>query len=149
MWDVPDHRIKAYLQSLKRPKQSRSPSRFKAKFHVRKVNAELRELEMTEAQDLTIPARALLNDFGPTSIKLFTQTKLRPGHELALTLEAPRRFYVQARVVSCQEIPHAARILSDRPAHYRVELEFLFESQEEAEAVSTYSDRIQTELKAS
>lgn len=114
-------------------------------FHYRRVKVELRLPDDFGTATRTVHARALLNDLTSRGIKVFTPHALELGTELALTIQAPKPFFVRARVVACSEVSFESRIITDNPLRYRVGLTFEFRSSSESIAVSEYVEQMMRE----
>jgi hypothetical protein len=150
MWEVPSHRIRAYVRARKEAKARISAlypagdfsDRGAEKLHLRRVRAQLKISDgyggLQHGIQGILPARVLLNDFGAKTLKLFTPTALRPGQVISISIEAPRQFYARAQVIACHSVPSETRIITEMPYGFRVAVAFLFDNDVEREIVRRY-----------
>jgi hypothetical protein len=135
-WQSPSSKLKQ-----KAALQRRARERVKPRLHLHKVRAEIkvtghaRDPQFAEAQ-------VVLNDFSPLGVALFSSAPLMVGDEVALTLEHPKQFYIRGRIISCQEIDATSKVLSQSVWHYRIGVQFTFETEEEKSEVRAYCDFI-------
>ena len=137
MWQAPNQKTRSFGSSKKRNKD-----RLDRHFHLKRVQAELKILGVLDAPPKLFEARVLLNDLSPKGLGLFTIEPLVIGQEVALTLEEPKRFYIKARVVWCNEYDSDTHVLTDHAFSYRVGLEFSYETQEEEKGVIDYCEEL-------
>lgn len=141
MWQAPNTRNRAY-QSKRRQQQRKRPV-----FHLRRVEAELKLVSsMTNALNQTsaevISARVILNDISEKGLGLFVSSPILVGQDVAITMEFPRRIFLKARVVFCQEIGTPQHILSENSFNYRIGLEFRFKSDEERNEMRAFCEEV-------
>jgi hypothetical protein len=79
-------------------------------------------------------------------MSVFSINPLNPGQVCAITIEEPRRIYVRARIVGCQEMDFDSHVITTQSYSYRLNLLFLFESEEEEKAFKTYCDELATQV---
>lgn len=110
--------------------------------HLKKTAAELIfDPGIGRSKSIT-PALVVLNELTPTGIQLFSRNSFSRHQELALNIPSLRNFFVKTRVVSCVEVPVSAGIVHAQTFSYRVGLDFIFQSETEAEAVREYCNNL-------
>jgi hypothetical protein len=139
MWGVPRYRIRAYVEGKKKARQ-RGPARSRNTFHLKRVRAEIAVLEGIARPTLVAPCRILLNDMTPSGILAFAQQQFVPGQKVAITLDAPRRFFVRGYVVACNRISMDTHVITGEPYEFRLAIRFYFESIAERDAVRAYCE---------
>jgi hypothetical protein len=137
MWDVPRYRIRAYVQGLRRARAWKA-LKPQNSLRIRRTQAEILVTEGFASPAEVVTCRLILNELTPAGVHVYSSRYFVPGQIIALTVHAPRFFYVQATVVSCAKRSLDHRVLSDDPQSYRVDLKFLFASNEERRAVREY-----------
>lgn len=137
MWQAPNQRIRQGSGPKKRD------GRKSRRFHVKRVNAEIKALGPPQAPATVTQARLVLNDLSPRGLGLFASAPMLVGQEISLTIEEPKRFSVRGRIIWCQEYDAGTHILTDYPYHFRVGIEFLFETQEEENQVRDFCEEIE------
>ena len=140
-WEVPRYRIKAYIRGLRRL-ESHAKKYKKAPFRLRRTLAELKIIEGSAFPPDIMHARVVLNDISPWGLMLFTSTPLREGQVIAITIQEPYLFYAQGKVMSCHPASLSARILTENPHPYRVQIKFEFHSLFERNAVRMYCQEV-------
>lgn len=85
-----------------------------------------------------IKCRLILNEMSPRGVYVYSSAAFAPGQIVALTVHAPRFFYIQAQIVSCAKRQLDHRVIADDPQTYRIRVEFLFSSDEERRSVLEY-----------
>jgi hypothetical protein len=138
MWEVPKYRVRAYLRSLRESRRRQQEKIRRSSMVFKRARAEVRVSDGFTGQIELYPARVILNDFTHFGLKIFTQKALRPGTEVALTLEEPRYFYIRGKVRWCHDLPFDQRVLTDQPYRHRVWIDFNFSSSAEETAVESY-----------
>ncbi|MBY0471587.1 hypothetical protein K2X30_10510 [bacterium] len=147
-WEVPNYRARAYLKARRRIRQriedTRALKRAESKksLHVHRTRAQIKVTEKNGTSTQFLPARVILNDLRPESLRLFTSVPVQQGQLITLTIEHPRNFYVQARVVWCKNMPTGTPILTEMPYLYRLQLEFVFKTHSEKNSVKNYCEEI-------
>ncbi len=136
MWQAPNQRSRQGSGPKKRD------GRKNRRFHIKRVNAEIKALATLHAPATVAQARLVLNDLGPHGLGLFASAAMLVGQEISLTIEDPKRFYVRGRIAWCQEYDADTHILTDYPYHFRVGIEFMFETEEEETQVRNFCEEI-------
>jgi len=114
-------------------------------FHLRMVNAELMPNPFSiDNSGGPILCRVLLSDLTSRGILLFSSQPLAVGHKLQLTIDQPRRFFANVRVVALQNFLVEKKILYKDSYPYRVCLEFVFESPQEEMQIKEYCRELQS-----
>ncbi len=141
-WEIPEYRIRAYLRNKssredKRKQESATgPSLYR-------VQGEIRERGSNrDSRAEPVSCRLILNDFGPTGVRVFCARRLQIGRRVEFVIEHPRPFYVEAKIASCVTYSDREAIISRFPHRHRVELSFIFFSEEERHAVLQYWRRL-------
>jgi hypothetical protein len=94
-----------------------------------------------------IPTRLILNDLGPQSVTLFAVSPLELGQLVSLSIEHPRPLLVRGKVTYCAMFDLNSRIHSAPRYQYRLQIEFEFLNDGEAEAVREYvAELVRTDL---
>jgi hypothetical protein len=137
MWQAPNQRVRAQANARKRERE-----RVRRGIHIKRVRAEIKTVGELAAPALVTQARVLLNDFSPKGVGVFAHAPIIVGQLVSLTLEEPKRFYVKGRVVWCQEYAMESHVLSETPFHYRMGIEFVFETPEEEQQVKDYCEAL-------
>ncbi len=127
---------------LRSSRKSRSKARIRNTFHLQRVSAEIRVTPRLGERAETFTARLVLNDFSPKGVGFFTRSPVEVGSNLAITLEHPKRIYIKAHVVWCQEVESTNAVISDQNHRYRVGVKFLFQNEEEEKTIHEFSDEI-------
>jgi hypothetical protein len=140
MWQVPNQKLRAMISARKREKE-----RQKQGFHIRRTSAQLKIVSPPVALP-PMSVRVVLNDISPKQMSLFTSQPLAPGQIAAVTLEEPKRIYVRARILGCQELDYESKVISTQSYSYRVTLLFIFESEEEEKQFKSFYDELTTEV---
>jgi hypothetical protein len=147
-WDVPNYRTRAYLRARRRIRKNVEETRAikraesKKSFHLHRAHAQIKWTDGHGTSTRFLPARVILNDLRPESLRLFTSVPIQQGQIITLTIEHPRNFYVQARVTWCKLMPTHTPIMSAMQYLYRLHLEFLFKTNSEKAAVKNYCHEI-------
>lgn len=141
MWQAPNQRLRAIANQRKRDRQRMS----KKFLHVKRVLAELKIMGALNSPPVVAQARVLLNDFTPKGLGFFSTHALTPGSEISFTIEAPKRFYIRAKVLWCQEHDGKAHVISETPFAYRAGIQFLFENEDEEKRVRKYCEDLMAE----
>ncbi len=92
-----------------------------------------------------IDARVFLNEIQAKGIELFTTVELEAGKMVAITIEAPKQFFVKAKVKWCAENHDDPRVITEQTYRYRSALTFVFSSAEEEAAVAKYCAELHAE----
>ena len=113
-------------------------------YQLKRVSAELklREGASVPLSQPIVRARVVLCDFRPKWIGLFTEAAIPTGHEIALTIEDPVRFFCFGKVVYSGLVPHQSHIISFSRFDYRTCVEIVFQSKEEFYAIRRYTDEL-------
>lgn len=138
VWQSSGQRRKA-IQAARERQKHKSRKRLK----LQRVRAELKILDGLESS-LT-EARVVLTDVSPAGLGFFANVSLPVGQEISLTMEHPKRFYVKARVLGCQEHDIDSHVLSRDRFSFRLAVEFIFENDEERRQVRSYCEQLQNE----
>jgi hypothetical protein len=142
-WDVPSHRIRAYVRAVRRGGSAWRGQA--ASLRLKKATAEIKVAELG-----LLRTQLLLNELTPRGLTLYSHQRLEPGQQLSIVLDTPRQFYAQAIVVGCSSDPASSfRVLSNNPCAYRLYVEFLFESAIEEQMVQSFYAQVQCTLNAS
>jgi hypothetical protein len=132
MWQAPPSRTR---QQRKRTKEQKS-------IHIKRVHAELRTASIPGQTPTVATARIVLNDMSPLGVGLFTQVPFTLGQEIALTFEHPKRAYIRGKVLWCEEMIQAGKILSAETYKYRIGIQFKFQSKEDEAAIRAFCEEI-------
>ena len=132
MWQSPSQRRRALILA-----RDRERARSKRRLHLQRVRAELKVVGEIKA---ATEAHVVLTDIGTEGLGLFASKPLPVGQQIALTIEYPRRFYVRARIISCQEYDVESHVLSRARHSYRVGVMFLFANAAERRQVEQYCE---------
>ena len=141
MWQAQNQRLRAIASQRKSEKERLS----KKYLHIKRVLAELKVAGSLNDPPLVAHARVLLNDITPHGLGFFSTHALTPGTEIGFTIESPKRFYVRARVVWCQEYDAGSHIISETPFAFRAGIEFIFENDEEEKRIKQFCDDLSAE----
>lgn len=119
----------------------------KPKMHLRRTHASVKltasgELGKTQS---TLEGRIFLNEIRPKGLDIFTTEALPVGKQVAISVEAPKQFFVKAKVKWCQENYDDVRIISEKNFKFRCGLVFVFSSPEEEASVKKYCEEIYAE----
>jgi hypothetical protein len=90
-----------------------------------------------------ISGRALLTDFKPKGIYLYSTERLPPNLEVIFEIHHPDHFRIVAKIIWCQYQPSSSRVLTEQSFHYRVGMGFHFENEEESNKFTEFCTRIQ------
>ena len=123
-------------------RKGRGKARIRNSLHLQRVSAEIRIAPRLGERAEVFTARLILNDFSPKGVGFFTRSPVGVGSDLALTLEHPKRIYLKAHVVWCQEVESTHAVISDQHHRYRVGVKFLFQSEEEEKAIQEFCDEV-------
>ncbi len=140
MWQVPNQKLRAMMTARRREKE-----RQKRGFHIARTSAQMKIVSPPSSTPV-MEVRVVLNDITPKQMCLFTNEPITPGQIAAVTLEDPRRIYVRARIVGCQELDYESKVIHTQAFQYRVSLVFLFESEDEQKQFKSYYDELATEV---
>ncbi len=110
----------------------------KARFHLKRVVAELIVFEAFSEQRHAFTVRLFLNDFRPSGVAIFSREALMPGQLVGLFIPAPKAFYVQATVSDCWRPVLDSRVLGPDTFPFRAWLQFEFNTLDEQRAVENY-----------
>lgn len=149
MWNVPTYRIRAYVRNLRKSRKSTASAK-RPPLHLKRSHCELSvqnhsqnviSLTGTQDQKRIVPATILLNDITPRGAFVFSSEALTPGTTISMSIQGPRRFYVKARVMTCQQIGvHGGLIHEGLSYPHRIGMLFEFATVEERLAVRRYFD---------
>lgn len=141
MWQSSYSRRKARQQAQK---QNRG-----VRLHMQRVTAQLKypaDHGLGEKVATTIlPARVILNDFTPRGLTLFVPASILVGETLSITLDEPQQFYIRGKVIWVQLVESRIVCGGETNFSYRMGIEFIFESEAEAEAAKAFCDMIKDE----
>jgi len=140
MWQVPNQKVRAMMNARKREKE-----RNKHNFHIRRTHAQIKMVSSLEAQ-APEEVRVVLNDISTKKMAFFSSRPLGLDQVCAITIEEPRRIYVRARIMSCQELDLESKVITAQSFSYRVGVLFLFESDDEEKAFRTYCEELASEI---
>lgn len=124
-----------YAKNKQAAKKNKKKQPFSPKLH--RVKADLKLSGRLEPTAL-MAGRLVLSEMSDSGLFLFCQKPVMVGESMSVTLEHPRRFFVKGRVISCQEILPPSKIISAEQFAYRLEIEFIMESEEEREAIRAF-----------
>jgi hypothetical protein len=141
MWQVPNQKLRAMISARKREKE-----RAKQAFHIRRTHAQLKIVSPPTPNNQILDVRVVLNDISPKQMCLFSSTPLAPGQIAAVTIDEPRRIYVRARILGCQELDCESKVISTQAFGYRLTLAFIFESEEEERQFKSFYEELATEV---
>lgn len=108
------------------------------KMRMKRIQAQLVANNGWGVAATMIPARLILNDLGPQSVTLFATDPLEMGQPVSLSIEHPRPLLVRGRITHCALFDLNSRIHSLPRFQYRLQIEFEFLNDGEAEAVRQY-----------
>jgi hypothetical protein len=136
--------IKSFKRTLPEIQNENNPF-----LHLRRTPAELIFDQGVGRPKTIFHAMVVLNELSPTGIHLFSEAPFESYQELTLNIPSLRNFFIKGRVACCGEIPINPGIVSARTYPYRVELEFIFQSDAEREAVREYCNYLKAAYLAS
>ena len=132
MWQAPNQRIRAQANARKRERD-----RFKIPFHIKRVVANV-QLEIPGGEPQKFEARALLNDFSPKGMGLFSSHRFSQGDEIVVTIENPEKIEVRGKIAWCQEYFAAGKVLKSQAFSYRAGVRFTFATADDEAAVRKF-----------
>lgn len=135
-----DYRSRAHLRAIRRQK-AEAERRLRGGFHLKRVFGQLR-LSQDLGSNETLQCRVVLNDVTPQGARLFVPRPLEVEQWVALTLEQPKKFYITGRVVACAQNSSTGKIITNEKFDHRVTIEFIFNSDEERQAVKAFCDEM-------
>lgn len=109
---------------------------------MRRVQAQIMATHGWGVAGTLIQSRLILNDLGPQSVTLFSSAPLEIGQTVTLTLEHPRQLVVRGRVTYSALFEISSRIHSSPRFPYRLQIEFDFLNDGEAQAVREYVEEL-------
>lgn len=135
----------------KRRNKTKAPGR---RLHLKRTQATLKLVPTIGTGDQAtiglnskpIDARVFLNEINPKGMELFAVSALEAGKMVAVTIEAPKQFFVKAKIKWCAENHDDPKVIAEQSYRYRVMLTFVFSSPEEEAAVAKYCAEIQSEF---
>lgn len=114
--------------------------------HFKRARAEVKLSGLGADPTKIIEARVLLNDITPKGIGLFTTSPMLPSQEISITVDQPKRLYVRGRIVWCMEHNANTHILSETKYAYRVGIQFIFDTEEERQALAKYVQELEAQF---
>jgi len=136
MWNGSSQRIKALMSARERERL-----RLTRPIRVERADITL-HYQHSNGNAIDIPARALLNEFTPSGICLFTTATLVPNLEMSVVISHPKEFTILAKVVWCQYQPSSSHVLTSQPFAYRVGLAFHFSDASQEEAFKLFCEEM-------
>ena len=137
----------------KPPKRRAKAKTSKRRLHLRRTAATIKLVPTLGTGDQAsiglnakpIDGRVFLNEIHTDGIELFTTVALEVGKMVAISIEAPKQFFVKAKVKWCAESQLDPRVIAEQSFRFRSGLTFVFSSKEEEAAVEKYCAEIQAE----
>ena len=114
-----------------------------AHLRMKRITAQLVANNGWGVPSTIIPVRVILNDLGPQSVTLFSLHPLELGQPVSLSIEHPRPILIRGKVTYCALFELTSRIHSNPKYPYRMQIEFEFLNDGEAEAVREYVEVMQ------
>jgi hypothetical protein len=140
MWDVPEAKIRAYVERMTKAREERQKSQ--QKIHFSRIAANI---IVNDDQQTVISARVILNELYPRKMFLFTTTPLTPGSECFVMIPEPHWLYIKGRVGTCHEMLFGGRVISSENAFkYRMAVEFEFGNADEERLIREYCAELST-----
>ena len=136
---VSNYRIRAYLRQFRNRSSIKKPTP-PSPFHLKRTLAELIVIDGYAQPSDPVDCRIVFNDIGPNGLLLFSTQELYAGQKVAITIEKPRRFYVQGEVMACKRLSMVQSVISEHHYDFRVAIQFRFQSQTEALIVRNYCE---------
>jgi hypothetical protein len=109
---------------------------------MKRVQAELMANHGFGVPGLAIQARLILNDLGHKSATVFANQTLELGQLVTLTLEHPRPLVVRGKVTYNALFELSSRTYAKTRYPYRIQIEFDFLNDGEAQAVREYVEEL-------
>ena len=104
-----------------------------------RVKAEIQN-EVTKA---IVEGRVFLNDLSASGVGLFTPTPLVTGDKVSIVIEEPKHIFIKGKVIWCAQYTMSTKIISSTENFtYRVGIKFIFDSEEERNAVKEYCNSL-------
>lgn len=122
--------------SSRKPKQQRQKERKPIPFQ--RVSAQI----MIDSSKQIADSRVFLNDMSPTGLGCFTNVPIDKGEIVSISIEQPRHFFVKAEVMWCAHYSLSTKVLSTERFAYRVGVRFLFDSDEDRQAVKAFCEEL-------
>lgn len=116
------------------------------RFHLQRVEAEIRVGSMFGSKGYTSNARVLLTDVSDDELRFFSEEFLQEGTPIAITMDIPVRFYAKAKVRWCKDIPQTGGIICAHKYAYRICVELVFDSEEQRAEVHGYTENIRKDF---
>lgn len=124
----------------KKPKQQRQKARKNIPFL--RVSAEI----MIESSKAVADSRVFLNDLSPTGVGVFTNLAIEKGEAVSLVIEQPRHLFVKGQIMWCAPYTLNTKVLtSQEQFRYRIGIKFVFNDDEERNALKKYCDDLYSE----
>jgi hypothetical protein len=139
MWQAPNQRMKAQSNSKKRDQD-----RNRMTFHIKRVAISIL-LQVPGGEPLKLDARALLNDFSPGGMGLFTAHQFNPDDEITITFETPKKIEIKGRIAWCQRYFVVGKVLKEQDFSFRAGVQFTFATAEEEAAVKAFCEELTTQ----
>ena len=117
-----------------------------ARFHLQRVEAEIRVGSVFGSKSYTSTARVLLTDVADGELRFFSEDFLQEGTPIAITMDIPVRFFAKAKVRWCKDIPQTGRIICAHRYVYRICVELVFDSDEQRTEVLGYTENIRKDF---
>ena len=95
------------------------------------------EIQLESTKDI-IEGRVFLSDLHASGVGLFVEKKLDRGETLSIVIEQPKHLFLKASVTSCSLYSLDKKVISAENFNYRVQVKFIFESDEEKDEVRKY-----------
>lgn len=122
--------------------RKRRRTQHRRSLRMKRVSAELKPARAGAAPGA--PVRIVLNDLSLKGVGIYGTTPLVPGMEVLIGMQEPRRIDLHGRVVWCNKFVLDHRVLTpgNQFFDYRMGIEFVFENDDEAQAVASFVQEI-------
>jgi hypothetical protein len=138
MWSSSKFKKSSYYRDDMTVATPNQRSRPRSKIHLLRSKAQIVVVAENGEPLRTIPAQALLNDLKPTGITLFSAATLPIREQVTVSIDRPMHFFAAGLVTACAPFQYGSRIFSPFCFIYRVNIQFAFQSEEEARLVREY-----------
>lgn len=132
-------------QELQAAREKAAPEMLPGPRRLTRVAAQLILDEGIGRPKHVIPASLLINEVTPVGARLFSRTKLTRGQQITLNIPHIHNFYIKGKVTICKELQLNPGLLAAQVFPYRIELQWIYRSQAEREAVRKYCNFLATE----
>ena len=142
MWQAPDLKRRAQLEARRDREKT---AKKKEGFRLQRTCAQVR-ISRTPEPPVILGARVILNDITPEGMHFLANGAMPVGELAQITLEEPRRIYVRARILACEEVTCERRVISVEPLSHRIKVIFVFASEEDDRDFRRFYDELANDV---